>query len=254
MCRAVASTVIIFQVILRISHSRAFSPEAGHYMKSKTSARRTFNLVNEKSFLWRSKHRRSLPGHAWPKSFNASEDIIQQEKVALNENNSGKQNVVIDRQADKSKYGRGIEHLSADLTVGTDVVAYQDGVWYVDGTEVGDGSTNPVVRYLMVDNVQIVWTHDCEHGVIRGFEMMVLQGKHDGEEEGLNEVLEVDHGPLVDLGSKFVVTGEYIELGPEQILARIPTAKVMKGCDDEERETLVALAKFDPDIEVMKEG
>lgn len=253
MCRAVASTVIIFQVILRISHSHAFSPEAGHYMKSITPARRAFHLVNEKSFLRPSQHRRSLPGHAWPKSFNASDDTIQQGKVAVNDNNSGQQIAVIDRQADKSKYGRGIEHLSADLTEGTDVVAYQDGVWYVDGTEVGDGSTNPVVRYVIVDNVQIVWTHDCEHGVIRGFELMVLPGKNNGEEEGMNQVLEGNHGPLVDLGCNFVVTGEYVELGPEQILARIPTAKVNQGRDGD-RETLVALAKFDPDHEVMKGG
>ena len=42
---------------------------------------------------------------------------------------------IIDRQSD-SKYGRGMSHISADLNEG-DAIAYQDGIWYVDGTEVG---------------------------------------------------------------------------------------------------------------------
>jgi len=41
----------------------------------------------------------------------------------------------IDRQSD-IKYGRGISHISADLNEG-DIIAYQHGTWYVDGTEVG---------------------------------------------------------------------------------------------------------------------
>ena len=37
---------------------------------------------------------------------------------------------VLDRQSD-SKYGRGISHISADLSEG-DIIAYQYGTWYVD--------------------------------------------------------------------------------------------------------------------------
>jgi hypothetical protein len=41
----------------------------------------------------------------------------------------------VDRQSDE-KYGRGIAHLSADISEG-EIIAYQDGTWYVDGNEVG---------------------------------------------------------------------------------------------------------------------
>merc|ERR1711966_355990 len=44
----------------------------------------------------------------------------------------------IDRQSDE-KYGRGLSHISADLKE-EDVIAYQSGTWYVDGTEVGKGN------------------------------------------------------------------------------------------------------------------
>ena len=56
----------------------------------------------------------------------------------------------VDCQSDVEKCGRGISHITADLSDG-DIIAYQDGTWYVDGlTEVGDGSP-PVVRYMQVE-------------------------------------------------------------------------------------------------------
>ena len=43
----------------------------------------------------------------------------------------------VDCQSDVEKYGRGISHITADLSDG-DIIAFQDGTWYVDGlTEVG---------------------------------------------------------------------------------------------------------------------
>jgi hypothetical protein len=42
----------------------------------------------------------------------------------------------IDRQSDE-KYGRGTAHISADINEG-EVIAYQDGTWYVDGNAVGE--------------------------------------------------------------------------------------------------------------------
>lgn len=41
----------------------------------------------------------------------------------------------IERQSDE-KYGRGISHISADISEG-EIIAYQDGTWFVDGNEVG---------------------------------------------------------------------------------------------------------------------
>mmetsp|Transcript_19197 Transcript_19197/g.34584 ORF Transcript_19197/g.34584 Transcript_19197/m.34584 type:complete len:131 (-) Transcript_19197:574-966(-) len=60
--------------------------------------------------------------------------------------NSGTPN--IDRQSD-IKYGRGISHISADLNEG-DIIAYQHGTWYVDGTEVGKKFDINAVRLYII--------------------------------------------------------------------------------------------------------
>lgn len=54
--------------------------------------------------------------------------------LAVKDEDLGK--ATIDRQSDE-EYGRGISHISADLSEG-DVIAFQDGTWYVDGNEVGE--------------------------------------------------------------------------------------------------------------------
>jgi hypothetical protein len=93
--------------------------------------------------------------------------------------------------------GRGEMHLSAMLQEG-DVVAYQQGAWLVDGVKIGDG-TDPVLSYCQIDTMQLVWTHNCEHGVLRGLAL---------ERTGDRRTLRL--------------TEEMIEFGPEQLVARIP--------------------------------
>lgn len=141
----------------------------------------------------------------------------------------------IDRQSD-GKYGRGILHISADLDEG-DIIAYQDGTWYVDGTEVGNGSP-PYVRYLIVDTIQLVWTHDCEHGVINGFDLSIKNG----------DAFESSAG-AVEIGSYFIAGDEYVQVGPEQILSRIPAITLEENWTD--RELWSAQAKFYPDDEMI---
>ena len=95
--------------------------------------------------------------------------------VLFNNNNDN-----IDRQSDSNKYGRGVDHISADLKEG-DVIAYQAGTWYIDGlSEVGDGSPS-YVRYMVVDTIQLVWTHDCEHGVINGYDLLVEDASNEAQ-------------------------------------------------------------------------
>lgn len=74
--------------------------------------------------------------------------------------------------------GRGLDHLSAQLEEG-DVVLYRAGSWLVDGVQVGTtvstrrtslkkiaGSEDPHIEVAAVSLVQLVFTHNCEHGWI----------------------------------------------------------------------------------------
>lgn len=101
----------------------------------------------------------------------------------------------IEYQSDETRFGRGSMHLSAVLQEG-DVVIYQTGNWLVDGVRVGDDSSPPSLSYALVESVQVVWTHNCEHGVVRGLSMKPTSDK----------TLERSNKP--------------VEFGPEQLLAR----------------------------------
>ena len=152
---------------------------------------------------------------------------------------------IVNRQSDSEEYGRGIAHISADLKEG-DVIAYQTGTWYVDGlSEVGDGSP-PFVKYMMVDTIQLVWTHDCEHGVINGFDLFIANDDVD------NTTNSSSGDAIVEMKSQIVVMDEYIQVGPEQILARIPIKQLRDHWNDGDREMMLALANFYPDDEIMK--
>ena len=107
----------------------------------------------------------------------------------------------VELQSDETLFGRGDFHLSASL-YDDDVVVYQTGTWTVDGVQVGDG-TPADWEYARVENLQIVWTHNCEHGVIRGVALEPI----------------VHHDSL----PKFhVLEDKQVEFGPEQLVARIP--------------------------------
>lgn len=129
----------------------------------------------------------------------------------------------IDFQSDNSLYGRGERHLSAILNE-EDVVVYQTGSWEVDGVIVGDGDEDapPMMQYCKVDTLQIIWTHNCEHGFIRGISVEIISGNSDGdyaseEQEDSNNscrIVSCRTAPDDDL--------EFVEFGPEQLIARLP--------------------------------
>jgi len=111
----------------------------------------------------------------------------------------------IDLQSDTTKYGRGEAHLTFDLHPG-DVVVYQRGTWYVDGVAVGPGD-DPYWSYALVDGLQVVWTHNCEHGVVQGWHLDLV--RDDGDEDSDNS------GGMVLRRSE---AEEEVEFGPEQII------------------------------------
>jgi hypothetical protein len=113
----------------------------------------------------------------------------------------------VDFQSDGSLYGRGERHLSASLSEG-DIVVYQTGTWLVDGVQVGNGSP-PRFEYALVETIQLVWTHNCEHGVVRGLAIQVV------DEENLG----VEQQPQT---FSLLQPYEHVEFGPEQLIARIP--------------------------------
>jgi len=109
--------------------------------------------------------------------------------------NSNSNSILIEYQQD---CGRGEQHLSASLLEGN-IVVYQRGTWLVDSIEVGDGS-DPYFSYALIDTMQLVWTHNCEHGVLRGLQVQISSGT----------------------SAKLVEPLAEIEFGPEQLIAKIP--------------------------------
>lgn len=69
----------------------------------------------------------------------------------------------------------------------------------MDSVQVGDGS-DPYFGYTVIDSIQVVWTHNCEHGVLRG-----VQIELDGDQ----------HAKLVEPVLE-------VQFGPEQLIAKIP--------------------------------
>ena len=105
---------------------------------------------------------------------------------------------IVEYQSD-DKYDRGEMHISAAVNEG-DTIVYRTGSWYVDGVLVGEEGAVPAYEFCRVETIQLVWTHNCEHGVLRGLAVDV----DDGEEQMSLRT------PLDD-----------IQFGPEQIIARI---------------------------------
>ena len=97
--------------------------------------------------------------------------------------------------------GRGLEHLSARLQEGTDLMVYQIGTWHVDHTEVGSGAP-PRLLLARVDILQLNFAGDHEHGRIIGTAISAV----DGSALTVNE--DEEYGG--------------VECGPEQLIARIP--------------------------------
>ena len=114
----------------------------------------------------------------------------------------------IDLQSDATKYGRGEDHITFDLQPG-DVVVYQRGTWYVDGVAVGPGD-EPYWSYALVDGLQVVWTHNCEHGVVRGWHLDLVCD----DDEDTKDTCKLT--TLRRNGEE-----EEVEFGPEQVIARI---------------------------------
>ncbi|EEC47348.1 predicted protein [Phaeodactylum tricornutum CCAP 1055/1] len=100
-------------------------------------------------------------------------------------------------------YGRGERHLTAVLDE-NDVVVYQTGTWLVDGVSVGEGRAG--FAYAQVETIQLVWTHNCEHGVVRGLALELVHDKDNAD------------SPPIFVRHQF----DQIEFGPEQLLAKIP--------------------------------
>ena len=97
-------------------------------------------------------------------------------------------------------------HLSAALDIG-DIVVYQTGTWLVDGVEVGDGGP-PEFRYGLVETIQLVWTHNCEHGVIRALPLVIVVDDNNGDDAS-NHILQLE-------------SEECDDFGPEQLVAKLP--------------------------------
>ena len=87
------------------------------------------------------------------------------------------------------------------------------GTWLVDNVPVGDGSPERY-RLARADNVQVVWTHNCEHGVIRGYQVAWLHETEQGA--AAYQTVHGEDGWPIDC-----------EFGPEQLVARLDDQDVL---------------------------
>lgn len=146
----------------------------------------------------------------------------RQEATSLSLSNN---NNIIDYQSDTTKYGRGEMHLSAMLCE-NDVVVYQTGQWEVDGVVVGDENELPTYKYAKIETIQIVWTHNCEHGVLRGIPMKLMKMKitdDDDDDDIVNNEDKTQHQQQILIEDwDDDEDCEMIEFGPEQLVARLP--------------------------------
>lgn len=90
---------------------------------------------------------------------------------------------------------------------------------------------------MLVDTIQIVWTHNCEHGVINGFHAIINDDR--------NKAIEQESGYEISVGSVFEIGSEYVQCGPEQVVAKIPTSS--NAADN-----FVSQAKFIPEKEMLR--
>jgi hypothetical protein len=140
-------------------------------------------------------------------------------------------------QSDTRQFGRGPMHLSAILQEG-DIVAYQTGMWLVDHVLVSSSrqDTSPQIEFCCIDTMQVVWTHNCEHGVLRGEEMIPVENT----DHLVNIIHESDAAATTSAGSGLLPilqsTGRMVEFGPEQLTARIPVEWIRR---------------IDPDMDTM---
>ena len=143
----------------------------------------------------------------------------------------------IEYQSDATKFGRGEQHLSATLDRG-DVVVYQTGTWYVDGVAVGEGSP-PGVAYGVVETIQLVWTHNCEHGVIRVLPVQLAVDNDDNNHDNPPTLLQVQPDE------------DFLEVGPEQLIAKLPFQCSQEG---ESENSIVCPFPISNDMWPLMEG
>ncbi len=144
---------------------------------------------------------------------------------------------IIEYQSDE-KYDRGEMHISAAVNEG-DTVVYRTGSWYVDGVLVGDEDATPAYEYCRVETIQLVWTHNCEHGVLRGLSVDLLEDDHT-EEQGQHLSLRT---PL-----------DEVQFGPEQIVARIGNVVWEPNHEDETGEGEIGKCSVTLDSSMWREN
>eukprot|EP00534_Pseudo-nitzschia_fraudulenta_P003057 CAMPEP_0201128092 /NCGR_PEP_ID=MMETSP0850-20130426/32589_1 /ASSEMBLY_ACC=CAM_ASM_000622 /TAXON_ID=183588 /ORGANISM="Pseudo-nitzschia fraudulenta, Strain WWA7" /LENGTH=256 /DNA_ID=CAMNT_0047397155 /DNA_START=194 /DNA_END=964 /DNA_ORIENTATION=+ len=150
---------------------------------------------------------------------------------------------VVEYQSDESRYGRGEMHLSAVVSEG-DTVVYRTGTWYVDGVLVGDphdesgedesdgGTPSHSYELCRIDTIQVVWTHNCEHGLLRG---LAVDPQNETNDEHSNE-----NETAARLSLRIPL--EDVQFGPEQLIAVLKNVvweseRERGDDDDDEAET-----------------
>mmetsp|Transcript_823 Transcript_823/g.1881 ORF Transcript_823/g.1881 Transcript_823/m.1881 type:complete len:278 (-) Transcript_823:1141-1974(-) len=164
--------------------------------------------------------------------------IVLRGRADETEIGGGSTTLPIDYQSDSPTFGRGENHLSALVCEG-DTVVYRTGSWYVDGVLVGEEDATPAYELCRVETIQIVWTHNCEHGVLRGLAIDTDTIDSGGNGDDNNPNNDNDDQPKKPAILSLREPLEDVEFGPEQLIARIRCVEWQKSNahdDDDEGE------------------
>jgi hypothetical protein len=80
-----------------------------------------------------------------------------------------------------------------------------------------------------MDTIQVVWTHNCEHGVLRGHALTKTMIHHPPHDDLKQEDRRINPQQLF-VG--LVREDDMVEFGPEQLVARLP-GKWIESDDNE---------------------
>ena len=83
-------------------------------------------------------------------------------------------------------------------------------------------TTSPTYHYAVVETIQIVWTLNCEHGVIGAWPLSLVRNDHD-DNSGDSTSTRMATTTSPSIMQRFEIANyDMVQFGPEQLVAKLP--------------------------------